>query len=475
MRSVKRMFTSHMFRAGSYATFAAVMVIAIVIVVNLLAGSLPSTLTKFDMTQQSLFTLSDQTKRIVSSLDKDVSLYLLAAHGGEDQKVQTLLDRYAALSDRVKLQLIDPNEKPTFLKGYEIEGEIYANSVIVQCGEKYRFVGYDSIYQYDYSNYYYGYSQEPEVSFNGEGALTSAIHYVSSTSLPKIYALTGHGETALGDSVKTAIEQENMELSDLSLLSMQAVPEDASCVLINVPTGDISTDEATMLNAYLEKGGSVLVLTDYIETGKMPNLLTVTAKMGMTAGEGMIVEGDSAMSLRGYAWYLLPTIESHAITQPLVDGKYYALLPMAQPIIASEGSSATVEYLLTTSDKAYTKKEAYNMTSAEKAEGDAQGTFHMAAASTLGEGHMVWFTSSMLLDDSMNQMVSGANQDLVLNSLGWMTAQEETISIRAKSLSETGLTVSSQQSALWSIVLIGLIPLALIAIGIVIWVRRKRR
>ena len=99
----------------------------------------------------------------------------------------------------------------------------------------------------------------------------------------------------------------------------------------------------------------------------------------------------------------------------------------------------------------------------------------MAAASELGEGRLVWIASSEFLDDNVNAMVSGANGNLLMNAVDWMAGQEETISIRSKSLDEDGLTVTGAENSLWSAVMIGILPAALIALGIVICIRRKRR
>lgn len=476
MRSFKHMFTSKMFRAGSYATFAAVIIIAIVVVANLAVSALPTTATQIDLTEQSLYSLSDQTKRIVSSLGKEVDLYLLSNTGSENATITNLLGRYGDLSDQIKVEYIDPTEKPTFLNNYSLDlSTLYANSVLVVCGDKNRLVSYADIFVTDYSMNYNTYSYDTTTTFDGENALTNAIHYVSSANLPKIFTLTGHGESALSDTITTAIAQDNLETADLSLLTLEAVPEDADCVLINAPTGDINEDEAKLLTAYLTGGGRVLLITDYIASGEMPNLLSVTAAMGMTTGEGMVVEGDANMCLRNYAWYLLPTINSHDITDPLISGGYYILYPMAQPIVAADGSAASVSYLLTTSDSSYAKAAAYSMTSADKEDGDTDGPFNLAAAATLGDGQMVWFTSANLLNEQMDSMVSGANSDLFLNALNWMCEQEETISIRSKSLDSTGLTLTTAQNSMWSILLVGAVPAAFILVGILIWVRRKRQ
>ena len=472
MNRLKQMFSARRFRAGGYATFAAAVVIAIAVLVNMVVGALPADKTQIDVTSQALYTLSDQSRQIVRALDRDVTLSLLAYTGQEDESVTKLLDRYAALSDHVKVEYVDPAVNPTVLEKYKDEA-LYANSVIVTCGEKYRFVSYQDIFQTDYSNYYYNGSVE--TSFNGEGALTSAIHYVASDDLPKVYSLTGHGEKTLSASLEDRVEEDNLELTELSLLSMERVPEDADCVLIYAPSSDLSADEAQLLTDYLDAGGDVMLITDYIVGGDMPNLMQLTKRMGMQPREGIVVEGDGSRSLRGYAYYLLPYLGTHEITTPISEAGYYLLMPMAQGILETGEGSATVTSLMSTSGKAYAKAAGYDMTTTEQEDGDATGPFDVAMASEDGEAHMVWATSASMLEDGIDQVVSGANGDFFLNALNWMCEQEESISIRAKSLSSETLTLSSRDASIWSAVVVGVVPVALVAVGVVIWFRRKRR
>lgn len=470
-----RMFGSR-FRAGSYAAFAAAVVIAIAVAANLLVGALPEDVTQLDLTSQSLYTLGEQTKRIAASLDKDVNLYLLATSGNEDETISRLLSRYAALSDHIRVQHIDPVQRPTFLDGYDLDiSRLYANSVLVECGGRSRLVGYDEIYVTQYSMDYSSYSYTATTDFDGENALTNAIHYVSSDAIPKVYTLTGHGEAELGSTVETLIQRDNLEMESLSLLSLDAVPEDASVVVISAPTGDLSADEADMLIAYLEGGGRIVLMTDYIAPGEMENLLRVAAYMGLTVGEGIVVEGDARSHLNRYPYYLLPSIGEHEITQPLAQGGYYVLVPLAQPLAETEDSQASVSWLLTTTASSYAKQAALEMTTTQREDGDTDGPFNVAAASEREEARLVWVTSSELLTDTVNAMVSGANSDLFMNSVEWMCGREETISIRAKSLDMESLTLTGAQSSFWSIVMIGVIPGAVLLVGLVIVIRRKRR
>lgn len=132
---LKRMFTSRRFRAGGYSAFATAVVVAIAVAANAIVGALPAGLTQIDMTEQALYTLSDQSRQLVRNLAEDVSLYLLANEGGEDGAILQLLENYAALSGHVTVETVDPTSNPGFFSERELS-QIYANSVLVESGER---------------------------------------------------------------------------------------------------------------------------------------------------------------------------------------------------------------------------------------------------------------------------------------------------------------------------------------------------
>ena len=352
---------------------------------------------------------------------------------------------------------------------------------MVVCGEKSRYVNVDEIYEYDFSNYYYDGSYSS--SFNGEGALTAAICYITSEELPKIYALEGHGELSIDDSFSNALEKQNMELVELSLLSVEAIPEDADCVLIYAPQSDISVEEKKMLLTYLEQGGDLFYISTPAESeGQYANLETVMAAYGMSATEGIVVEANQDNYWVQGPLYLLPDIRTHEITTPIDESDYYILLPLAHGIEsdASVKDGLSVTTLLRSSTSAFSKVDGYALTTLEKEENDLSGPFALAAIAELSldeenSSSVVWVASSSLLDSSVNQQVSGANQDLFLNALGYVCEQEDSISIHAKVLANDYLTVNNSSAATLSIVMVGLIPLGYLAIGVITWIRRKGR
>ena len=103
------------------------------------------------------------------------------------------------------------------------------------------------------------------------------------------------------------IADENISVESLSLLTIDKIPQDYECIIINAPTTDISATEKDVLLTYLKAGGNMLLFTDYSD-GDMPNLDEVMAYYGVSKVDGIVVEGDSDKYLRGYPHYILPDI-----------------------------------------------------------------------------------------------------------------------------------------------------------------------
>ncbi len=469
-------FKSRNFRMGGYSIAATALVLAILVVLNVLVAALPSKWTQLDLSSNQLFSISPQTEEILASLDENVSVYWIAQSGAEDDTLGALLDKYAGMCSKLSVSKKDPNVNPTFVQKYVTSG-LYNNSLIVECGERFRYVPYDEIFEYDYSNYYYDGSYN--VSFAGEGALTSAIAYVTSDTLPKVYLLSGHGEPNLSSTFSTAAEKQNMELAELSLLSSGEIPADASALILYSPQSDISAEEKTLLSDWLAQGGKLFYISNPAETkGQFANIEAVLADYGMSAVEGVAVEADrSHYSIMGPV-YLIPNLKSHAITAPLMENNYYILAPIAHGITIAENLSEnlSVSPLLATSSSAFSKVAGYEMSTYEKEEGDIDGPLNLAVAAedSSSGAQILWLSTAYMLEDSADAQVSGANQDFFLNGLAWMCELEDSISIHSKSLDTEFLSINDGTASLLSLLVVGIIPVAYLCVGIITTVKRRR-
>lgn len=462
---------------GSYSTIITVVFIAIIIVINMIVGKLPSKYTQFDISEQKLYSIGDQTEEMLKKLDKDVTIYQVAQSGSEDENISKLLQRYEDESDHVKVELKDPVVNPKFVSDYT-NTNLASNSLIVVCGERNKIVNYNNIYEstIDYNTYSY-----QTTGFDGEGQITSAIAYVTSENLPVLYTLEGHGETELDSTIKEDIEKANMEIKSLNLLTEGSVPEDADCLLIESPTSDISEDERDAILKYLENGGKAMIFSDY--TGeKLENFNAIMENYGVEAVDGLVFEGDSQHYAMQMPYYLVPNINSAEAVSDVASAGYYVLAPYAQGIQKLEDvrDTVTIESLLTTSDSAYAKSNM-NSDTLEKESDDISGPFDLGVSITETldddrETKIVYYSTANLLDGQVNQMVSGGNEQLIMSSLSWMTDTEEntSVSIPSKSLEVSYLTLTAYDASFWKICTIGLIPGVFLIAGFVIWLKRRK-
>jgi ABC-2 type transport system permease protein len=107
------------------------------------------------------------------------------------------------------------------------------------------------------------------------------------------------------------------------------------------------------------------------------------------------------------------------------------------------------------------------------------GPFSVAVAASeqtvSGETRIAWFASSSFLMEEIDGMVGGNNRDLVLNTIGWMTGQDQGISIRPRTTSSPVLRLTAAQAARWCILFTAVIPVCILGTGIAVCVGRRRR
>ncbi|MGN1166681.1 MAG: GldG family protein [Lachnospiraceae bacterium] len=459
------------FQGGSYSLMITVIVLAILIVVNIFVSALPSTLTKFDISSSQLYSITSNTKVVVNALEKDVTIYWIVQSDQEDDIIENLLDKYESLSDHIEVVKKNPDAFPTFTEQYTSEN-VPNNSLIVECEDRSRYISYNDIYLQEADMYSYTYT----TSFDGEGAITSAIDYVTSDDQPCLYLTMGHGESDLPSTLSDQIEKENIETQTLSLLTVDEIPEDADCIMIYAPTSDISEEEKDMLLSYVSNGGKLFVVSGPVEDGSLDHLNAILENYSIEMEEGIVVEGDREHYAFGYPYILLPDMAESDITDSLIEARYSVILPISGGMTVN-GSSAngTVTELLTTSSDAFAKAAGYQLSSYEKEEGDTDGPFTLAVSiEDNSGGQIVWFASSYFLDDMYNAYSSGANADLAMNAVSSLVGETEAMAIRSKSLNYNYLTISDSTSSLLKILMIGVFPLAYLGIGIAVIMRRRR-
>ena len=463
------------FKKGLLSSVAVVLVILAVIAVNILVTWKDYSV---DMTSEKIYSLSDQTKSIIKSLDQDVTFYVINAESDSNSSYKKIWNEYKKNSSKIKIEYKDPELYPNFTAAYVDSSEsVSADSVIVVCDDKFRYLSSN-----DYVNYSYGmdYSYTAD-SLELESLLTEAINYVISDETPIVYTLGGHAEKEFATGVTSSFERDNYEVKTLNLLSQGSVPEDCSILVINGPEKDISDDEKTEISSYLANGGKLYIFLD-AGVDNLKNLYAFMEEYDVGVSQGVVVETDSTMYTQ-YPIWLLPNIESSEATSAQYNSNVYVMTPSAKGLTdlsveketaEEEENSLTVTPLLTTSDGAYSKVDT-NSSTIEKEKEDIDGPFDIAVAvSDENGGKMIVVGCTNMLEESIDAAVSGANTDFVMNGINYLTQQESKISIRAKDLTAESAVVPAFTQKMTLIFSVFVLPLFLLIVGIVEVVRRKR-
>ncbi|MGN0485323.1 MAG: Gldg family protein [Lachnospiraceae bacterium] len=485
-------------KTGAFSTGFIAVVAALVIAVNFVIGAVPDRITKLDLTAQKLYSITDDTRKLLSGLKEDVTIYVLAKESSSDETLKRTLQCYADASKHVTVSYKDPAVSPKFYSKYTDDAP-YQNSLIVVCGKRSKVVSYGDIYEYSSdSSQYSMYTQQSSspTGYDGEGKVTSAIQYVTDETMPVLYEIEGHGETALAGSFSEAIEKANITTSTMNLMDYDEIPEDAAGIVISGPTKDFSQDDAKKVKDYLKKGGKALILGTYTNE-KMENFYSILEAYGVTAENGLVVDSDKSRYYQ-QPFFLLPQMGASELLDGCSDS--YLMVPYSIGFTHKDvaDGSQTVTSLLTTSDDSYAKKDVENAESFDKAKGDVDGPFEVGLdivasnetqtdadtdkdAETESETEktdteIMLFGSSLLFTDEADQYVSGNNLNLFTNCINKFKSEDNpSIVIPVKAYDSSTLTITPIVVIIAGLVCIVFLPLLLLAVGIVIWVGRRKR
>ena len=492
-RKAKRKIDKRSLANGSFAVGMAAVIIAVIAVINMIVGALPSDKTTFDMSTNKIFTIGETTKEVLAGLTEDVTLNYLVQAGNEDTRIETLLNSYVSASDHVKLKKVDVVANPTFYQQYT-DKAVQPNSVIVTSGKNSKVIDNYSIYLTDYSTYQY--------SFDGEGQITSAIAYVAGGDTGTAYTVSGHDEIALSADMADLLEKSGITAKDINLLSTD-IPDDCDVLIIFAPATDFTQDEAKKVISYLADGGKALIVS-IVASDETPNFDSILEAYGVSRIPGFVVEGDAARYTQA-PYILIPDVEAADVTEKTAGMNIVDAFTQGIGIDSDNDElTYTVTPLLTTSEDAFTKP--LDTQSLDKEEGDTEGPFTLGVKieQTLTNGSygeadveleeekeeeeevshtkILYYSSPCLFSSdalsSLLQMyveIPAGNHQLFSDSITYLTDREVTVSIAAKTMQEPSITVPAGTSALIGNVLMFGLPALLLIWGIFITLRRRSR
>ena len=477
---------------------------------------------RLDLTDTQLFTLSPQSRELVSNLPETMKVWLFTKE--KNSQDQELLDNYHRQSNKFKFEYVDPELKPGLVDRFGVKdyGEVY-----LEFQTKRQLVQ--------------RISEDERLS---EIKLTNRLQQMINPKTAKVYFLQGHSEHPLSASkgaISKAIQgliDKNFTISTLNLAERPQVPDDADVVIVAGPQKELLTGEVTALQNYLNRGGNLLLM---IDPNTNPKIDTLLKEWGVRLDNRLVIDNSGESLQLGPATILVTEYGQHPITKDFANN--ISVYPLTRPLEIDPVSGVESMVLLKT--KPYPNSWAESDQKSEKLEfnedKDLKGPLTLGVAltrklsnspiptaktsptpiptaktsptptataktsptpiptpiptaiptaktsptpiptaiptaktsrNTAKESRLVVFGNSNFATDSLfDQQLNG---DVFLNTVSWLSQQDEKLlSIRPKQPKNRRIIISNLEANLLTISAVVLLPLLGLLTGFIIWWKRR--
>ena len=445
---------------GAYAAVYVLVVIAIVVVANMLADRYNKS---YDTTSNKRYSLSDQTKKIVTGLKQDATItYFNQSTRFQDGK--DLLDEYANLSPKVRIAYVDPDKNPQAARAAGIRD---FGTALVQIGDK----------------------KETAKSMTEEGMTGAFIRDLKGTTRTVCF-VTGSGEHQIDDTerngfshFKDLVARDEYQAQSIDLLQKAEVPADCTALVIAGPTHDYQQPEVDAIKNYVEGGGRAFFMLDPpIQFGSSPigendALTSLLQSWGVTLNKDMILDLNPVGQLAGLGPQVaLVTTYS---TQPIVAQMRGSAVgfPLSRSMDIKNADKTTVEKLFDSSSSSLATGNLNSPRSALPIRATRKGPLTIAAAGTYNTGKQNSQGRFVVAGSSSwaaNRFLGfNGNSDLALNAVNWLSSDEDLISIRPKQQEDRRITMTRAQLNLVRVTSQFVLPLIVIITGTLVWWKRR--
>ncbi len=457
-------------RYGANAVLYTLVFLGILVLVNIVASTHP---VRKDLTEAGLFSLSDQSKKVLDNLKEDVQA-LAFFQAGKGTPLDDLLKNYANYSSRFTYEFIDPVKNPEKAKKHEVST---TDILVIKCGDR-----------------------ETKIPGVSEEDITNAILKVANPNKKKIRFLTAHGERDTTDEeeqgyyvAKKALENENYEVLPLELYMIDEVPADTDVLVIASPEKALEKNELEAIDRYIEKGGNALFLMD---PGTSPGLGEYLKKWGVKVGNNVVV--DQVFRLfYGPSLGVDPVVGNYGTHDITKDFQGQTVFHMARSVDLEKSlpKGVTGVSLAQTSSSSWAETDLdrfFSKSEVARTEEDLSGPVSLAVALNIEakeplvadqpdeekaevdkgkEARLVVFGDAAFIDNEHIRKMY--NVDLFLNTVNWLAEEEALISIRPKTTrgSRVLMTPKETQDIFYMSVLI--LPETLLLFGLAVWWRRR--
>lgn len=496
LSAVKTAVHKEKFKHGSLAVVFTVVFIAVIIVINVLVSALTTRFPSmnFDLTKEGLNTLSDEATDVAKEVVNETTIYII---GSEDairgdevysnyslkySQVANLADRLHELNDKIKVEFIDPDLNPQFISDYA-DDSLTTGKVMVKTDKRHKTLAVTDLFsiQQDSSTQQYNYYSKVD------GALANALYLVNLDTVPVVAFATGHNEMlTVSDNLSTftgMLNDNNFEVKEFNMLT-DDIPEDASIVVLGTPTTDYTSEELSKLEAYLGDEKMASSRTLYVMTApnagwsSMPNLSSFLAEWGMEPQSQEVLESNTNNTLYNMPYAIFANVTDSVLSKTYDNVVKVQAAPVKRLFTANNDISTYS--VIETSDTAYLSNDekvletpetdTYTILAFAQRYMDNQGKI---CANVVVDGCAAdFYDGSSLLGNS-----TFGNKDVTLDLIKNLTGTTDTrVGLTVNQTQTNTMDISASSAVTWSIGMMLftiMVPVAVLVIGLVIFLRRR--
>ncbi len=456
-------------KEGSLLTLLAVVFIAILVGISLIVHRFPW---RWDLTQGKKNSISSQSQKIVINIKQDVHIRAFFQEGDPGKKkARDLLDIYTLANPRIHYQFIDPDRQPAQARQFGVRN--YGALILESNGKTQTVAAADQ-----------------------EG-ITNGLLRLTQSKIKKVVFLSGHGEKSIQDSDKTGyslargiLEKENYQVEEVNLLSGKGLPEEKGCLIIPGPKKPLFPEEIEDLKKFISGGGRVILMLEPYQDGGVKEWM---ASLGVTLGQDIIIDkvsrifgGDYLIPMAGSygrnpitdkftVTTFYPTARSLTLSSPPPPGFFHDILVRSSPESWAETDKGKIEKGEAAFDMGKDRKGPLPLAVLvimDSKEPASESKESVNKEKNSSKGQIAIFGDSDFAGNGYFNLAG--NGDLFLNTVNYLTEEEQLISVRPAKTPVRPLSLTPAQAQMLFLVPMVLMPLVIIGAGIGVWRSRRK-
>ncbi len=420
-----------------------------------------------DITENQLYEISSVTEDIVSSLESELlNITVFSQYDDYIFVLREMLKRYDQF-EHVKVSYVDPYNNPLVVNSLRQQGfSIGEGDIVISSGSRVKHLQVKDLFLFDESG-------EVVIGIQAESAITNALFSVDNDTSIAVLFTEGHNERP-SNGLISLFEQNNATVSRASL-AVTDLSEEIDLVIIASPTRDISVDEELMINRYLQKGGSVMVFLEPT-INPLENLEHLINAWGIGSYNNVVFEKSAYIANNPIN--VIPMYYKHEMNTMFNDNAYFVIMPSTMALYPVENYALSIKPVLLSSSTSYAKESLLFDTSIYS-EQDESGPFLLAMTSQLelqgGDEARVFVSGSRkIYSDDLLEVQNYGNRDFISQAINWLVETDTVVSIHSKSMQPQTFVVFPWQQRLWTIVCTIIIPVSILFVGLIVYLRRRK-